>query len=82
MKDRKYRLESFAFYDHTAIQGRVEEMASRGWLLQKPGNFLWRYRRIPPQRLHAAVTYVPTASEFEPGTSKGGLNLDLFLCSY
>ena len=78
MKDRKYRLESFAFYDHTAIQGRVEEMASRGWLLQKPGNFLWRYRRISPQRLHAAVTYFPTASAFDPGPSQGELTMEEF----
>ena len=37
MKDRAYRMETFAFYDQTAIQKRVEMMAARGWLLDKPG---------------------------------------------
>ena len=78
MKDRKYRLESFAFYDHTAIQRRVEEMAAQGWLLEKPGNFLWIYRRTEPRRLHAAVTYFPTASAFDPGPSQGELTMEEF----
>lgn len=78
MKDRTYRLETFAFYDHTAIQKRVEEMAVRGWLLEKPGNFLWRYRRVPARPLRAAVTYFPTASAFDPGPSQGELTMEEF----
>ena len=78
MKDRAYRIETFAFYDQTAIQKRVEMMAARGWLLDKPGNFLWRYRRIEPQTLRAAVTYFPTASAFDPGPSQGELTMEEF----
>lgn len=78
MKDRAYRMETFAFYDQTAIQKRVEMMAARGWLLDKPGNFLWRYRRIEPQTLRAAVTYFPAASAFDPGPSQGELTMEEF----
>ena len=78
MKDCAYRMETFAFYDQTAIQKRVEEMAARGWLLEQPGNFLWRYRRIEPQALRAAVTYFPTASAFDPGPSQGELTMEEF----
>ncbi len=78
MKNHRYCLEFFAFYDHTAIQRRVEEMAAQGWLLEKPGNFLWTYRRTEPRRLHAAVTYFPTASPFDPGPSQGELTMEEF----
>lgn len=78
MRERIRRPEFFAFYDYTAIQGRVEEMAAKGWLLEKPGNFLWTYRRVPARRLHAAVTYFPAASAFDPGPSQGELTMEEF----
>ena len=41
-------------------------MALQGWLIEKVGNFLWKYRRIEPKKLHMTVTYVPSVSEFDP----------------
>lgn len=70
MSDVRYQPEFFSFYDHTAIQKRLEEMAAAGWLLQKPGNLFWKYRRVPPQRIHIAITYFPDASDFDPGPSR------------
>ena len=66
MKDIKYCFEQFAFYDQLAIQKKLEEMALQGWLVEKAGNFLWKYRHIEPKKLHIAVTYVPNVSEFDP----------------
>ncbi len=66
MKDVRYSFESFAFYDHLAIQEKLEARAREGWLVEKAGNFLWKYRRIEPKKLHMTVTYVPNASEFDP----------------
>lgn len=71
MNDIKRRLEWFAFYDHTGIQTHLERMAEKGWMLEQPGSYLWRYRRIPPQKLRFAVTYFPDASEFDPGPTEG-----------
>ena len=62
----KYRFEQFALYDQFAIQKKLEEMALQGWLIEKVGNFLWKYRRIEPKKLHITVTYVPNVSEFDP----------------
>lgn len=71
MKEFKRRIESFAFYDHTAIEAHLEHMAQRGWLVEQPGNYLWRYRRIQPKKLHFSVTYFPNASDFDPGPTDG-----------
>ena len=71
MKDTKRRFEAFSFFDHTGIQAHLEEMAAKGWMVEQPGPYLWRYRRIEPQRLHFAVTYFPAASEFDPGPAEG-----------
>lgn len=65
MKQAKRRFEQFAFYDFSGIQTHLEEMAAQGWLVEKPGNCFWRYRRIEPGRLHFAVTYFPNASELD-----------------
>lgn len=66
MKDFKYRLELFSFYNHTAICEHLEKMAARGWMIEKPGIGFWRYRRIEPKKLSFAVTYFPDASDFDP----------------
>lgn len=71
MKQTKLTLERFTFCDHIAIQERLEDMALQGWMVEKPGNLLWRFRRIKPQKLHFAVTYFPGASDFDPGPTDG-----------
>ncbi len=67
MRTRKYMIAQFTFYDRTGIQRLLEEQAQKGWLLDKVSNFAWRFRRIEPKRIHFAVTYFPTASQFDPG---------------
>lgn len=72
MKDRKRRLELFSFYDYTGMERHLEKMAERGWLLETVG-FLWKYRRIVPQKLHFSVCFYPNASELDPTTPEGQL---------
>ncbi len=74
MKHR-YELPLFAFYDHTGMTTHFEEMAQRGWLLDRMGG-LWRYRRIEPQRLRFAVVYFPEVTGFEPETPGGHLAME------
>lgn len=70
MRGKIYRPAQFYAYDHTGIQKHLEDMAAKGWLLDKMG-FLWRYRRIEPQRLRFAVTYFPEASAYDPDPAAG-----------
>lgn len=71
MKELKRRMESFAFYDRTAIESHLEDMAQLGWMVEQPGNYLWRYYSIQPKRLHFSVTYFPNASDFDPSPTDG-----------
>lgn len=71
MKKMKTTLEHFAFCDHTAICKRMEDMAATGWLIEKPGNVFWKFRRIEPKKLTFAVTYFTNASEFNPAPTDG-----------
>ena len=66
-----YELPLFSFYDHTGMVSRLEKMARRGWVLDKLGGLLWRYRRCEPQRLKYAVVYFPEVTGFEPTPFKG-----------
>lgn len=66
MRNRKRRIESISFFDHTGISEHLEEMASKGWMIEKIGNTGWIYRRIEPKKIHFAVSYYPKASEFDP----------------
>ena len=54
MKHR-YELPLYSFYDHTGMVHRLEKMARRGWILDKMGGMLWRYRQEEPCRLKYAV---------------------------
>lgn len=65
MKNIKRRPEIFSFYDRTGIAAHLEDMAARGWLLEKAGAFLWRYRRTEPQKLRYDLVYQPGMSEFD-----------------
>lgn len=66
MKEIKRRMEVFSFYDHTGLEKHLENMAAKGWLLEKANSFFWTYRKIEPKKLHFSVTYFPMASEFDP----------------
>lgn len=70
MKDVKYRLEIFSFYDHTGIVQHLEKMALKGWLFIGRNALCWKYRRMEPRQVHFAVTYFPGASEFDPEPSE------------
>jgi len=73
MKETKRCLCNFSFYDQQAIQEKLEDMASKGWMLEKTGSFLWTYKRIEPKKLRFSVTYFPSASDFDPGPTDGEL---------
>lgn len=77
---RKHRriLTNFSFYDPQTIQKKLEEMAAKGWMIRKVGNLFWTFEKIPPKRLHFAVTYFPGASEFDPWPSEKQLDKEAF----
>ena len=76
MKDRKRQLENLAFYDKAAIEDRAAHMAEKGWLVEQPGPYFWKYRRIEPKRLAVNVVYFPKASEFDPSPTEGQIQLE------
>ena len=73
MKEIKRCICNFSFYDQQAIQEKLEDMASKGWMLEKAGSFLWTYKRMEPKKLRFSVTYFPSASDFDPGPTEGEL---------
>lgn len=66
MSTVKRVFSNFSFYDHTAIEKKLEQMAAKGWMIRKAGSLFWTYEKIQPQKLRFAVTYFPSASEFDP----------------
>lgn len=70
MKQTKWELPLFSMYDHTGMERHLEEMAARGWMLEKCGKWGWIYRRTEPRQVRYAVTYFPKASYYEPGPSE------------
>ena len=76
MKNRKRQLENLAFYDKAAIEDRVARMAEKGWLVEQPGPYFWKYRRIGPKKLAVNVVYFPKASDFDPSPTEGQIQLE------
>ncbi len=62
----KYKLHFYSMYDHTGICKHLEDMAAKGWMLEKTGTFFWKYRKCEPKEVHFAINYFPKASEFAP----------------
>ena len=61
----------YSYYDRSGMARHLEEMAAKGWMLEKLGAWSWRYRRTEPQKLRFSITYFPTASQFDPGPGEG-----------
>lgn len=78
MREHRRILTNFSFYDPQTIQKKLEEMAAKGWMIHKVGNLFWTFEKIPPKRLHFAVTYFPGASEFDPRPSEKQLDKEAF----
>lgn len=70
MRQTKYMLPSFAFYDRTGIQNFLEKQAEKGWLLEHAGNFRWKFCRIEPRKLRFCVVYFPHADLYDPAPSE------------
>ena len=37
----RYCIENFGLYQYHLAEKRLESMAKKGWMLQKPGSFFW-----------------------------------------
>ena len=67
---RKIRLENFEWTDAEGIAAHLTNMAAKGWRLESIGTTAWRYRKAEPAQLTYAVTYLPSGSVYEEGTSE------------
>lgn len=65
-KQKKREVNLYSYYDHAGIVRHLEDMARRGWQLEKAGSIFWHYRRCAPAELHYAVVYFAKASQFDP----------------
>lgn len=74
---RKYELADFALYDYAYVQRHLEEMAAKGWRLDKAGLFgIWRYAAAEPARVRYEVTYVPVGDMYNPWPREQELELE------
>lgn len=69
MKHTKYQLNFFSFYDFSAIEKHLSQMADEGWMLKRAEGAVWKYERMEPKQLHFAVTYFPKATALDPEPS-------------
>ena len=65
-RQKKREVNLYSYYDHAGIVRHLEDMARRGWQLEKAGSIFWHYRRCAPAELHYAVVYFAKASQYDP----------------
>lgn len=74
--------EDFGYYDQTGMQEYLEQKASEGWrLVKKQFAREWEFRRIEPQKLHYAITYLPQFSNEDSFLLSKDKNEYLELCA-
>ena len=67
MLHRKREYILYSFYDRTGMERHLEQMAAKGWMVEKMGRTFWTYRRIEPRAMHFSIVYFAPASEFDCG---------------
>lgn len=83
-KEKAFKIfrENFAYYDRTGIQEFLEQKASEGWrLVKKQFATEWQFKRIEPQKLHYAITYLPQYSNEDSFLLSENKNEYLELCA-
>lgn len=58
-QDKKWEFAHYAYYDHAGIARHLEEMARKGWFLEKMGYTFWHYRQGEAAEVRYAVVYFP-----------------------
>ncbi len=56
MFGQKLEYAAYPLFDYTEMEQHLEEMAKKGWMLDKTGIF-WQYHQIEPQDIRFAVNY-------------------------
>ena len=62
----RYCVENFGLYQYHLAEKRLESMAKKGWMLQKPGNLFWKYRPCEPVNARFSMIYSPEAAGNHP----------------
>lgn len=78
MKNKKYIFAAFSFYDYTGIEKHLEEMAAKGWLINKISGLFFVFKKIQPTKMKFSVHYFSKSSEFDPGLNKDEMTFHEF----
>lgn len=70
MKNKRWEMPLFSFYDRTGMERYLEKRARQGWLLEKMSGLGWTFRRIPLRPLTFTVSYYDQTSLYEPEPSE------------
>ncbi|MBU5257173.1 DUF2812 domain-containing protein [Tissierella praeacuta] len=65
MTNIKRELFAFSASDISTMEEHFEEMAKKGWMLDKIGEYSIRYKRTKPQELKFCVDLLPKLSVFD-----------------
>ena len=74
----KYQTKGFSLFEYRNVEEHLSKMAAKGWRLEKIGPYFWKYRKSEPKQVAYAVTYVPEASEYNPGPTPEQVTLEEF----
>lgn len=65
MRNTKRELFIFSASDIDAIEEHFENMAMKGWMLEKTGEYMVRYKRMEPQEMKFSIDLFPKLSSFD-----------------
>lgn len=65
MLGKKYCFENILFYDTASITHRLEQMAQKGWMIEKIKGNLYKYKKAEPKKVKFAVAYFPKVTSYE-----------------
>ncbi len=67
MKNKKYELNLFSFYDYAGMEEHFEEMALKGWMIETKKFVFNIYREIEPKKIKFNVSYAQKViDEYNP----------------
>ena len=76
-RQKKREVNLYSYYDHAGIVRHLEDMARRGWQLEKAGSIFWHYRRCAPAELCIFEIAMPAPLRYNTKKRRYGFSIEL-----
>lgn len=68
--EKKREYNKYSILQIRKMEEHLEQMAEKGWMLEKAGSLIWTYHKIEAKQMHFSIVFFPKTSALDPEPSE------------